>query len=186
MMYRYDKEKLQFVKNHEGVIKVIIGVVGLTILSYALGRFTKLEDYAQFEKELVVVSMNQDKFEEEKLVAMLEELDVKFPHIVLAQSIIETGHWTSKIYRENHNLFGMKEARSRVSTAQGTQYNHALYSHWRESVYDYAFYQARYMGGVRTEAEYFQALDASYARTDGSYSAALKGIIEKENLKELF
>jgi hypothetical protein len=54
-----------------------------------------------------------------------------------------------------------------------------------ESVYDYAFYQCRYLGGVRNEKEYFAALDASYAEAN-YYSGTLKQIIKKENLKEIF
>ena len=186
MFYKFDKEDLTFVKDHKAIIQIIFGVLVLVMAAYIVGRFTKLEDYAQFEKELVVTSMSNDKFSEDKLVEMLNDLDVKYPHIVLAQSIQETGRWTSKVFRENHNLFGMKEARSRVSTAQGTQYNHALYNNWRESVYDYAFYQARYMGNIRSEEEYFQALDASYAVPGGGYSTALKKIIETKKLKRKF
>ncbi len=54
-----------------------------------------------------------------------------------------------------------------------------------ESVYDYAFYQCRYMGAANTEEEYFLALGASYAES-GNYVQALKTVIAKEKLKELF
>ena len=117
---------------------------------------------------------------------MIKELGIKYPHIVLAQSIVETGHWTSHIFKENNNLFGMKQARSRIRTAKGTQLNHAYYNSWQESVYDYAFYQARYMSRITSEHEYYKALDATYAEVGNTYSVALKKVIEKEKLKELF
>ena len=103
----------------------------------------------------------------------------------MAQSIVETGHWKSHIFRENHNLFGMKEAKQRVTTAQGTQNNHAYYSTWRESVYDYAFYQSRYLGSINSEADYYAYLDASYAENP-NYIAAIKKAIKEHGLKELF
>jgi flagellum-specific peptidoglycan hydrolase FlgJ len=115
----------------------------------------------------------------------LKDLNVKFPYIVMAQSIQETGHWKSGIFLENHNLFGMKEAQRRITTAEGTNRNHAYYNHWRESVYDYAFYQCRYLNGIHTESDYFTYLGASYAE-DSSYVERLKKVIEKEGLKELF
>jgi len=93
--------------------------------------------------------------------------------------------YEKEIFRENHNLFGMKEAVSRITTAEGTQYNHAYYVNWRESVYDYAFYQNRYLTNVRTEAEYYAMLNASYAEAS-NYVEVLKKTIEKENLKSLF
>jgi hypothetical protein len=41
------------------------------------------------------------------------------------------------------------------------------------------------MSNARTEAEYFAALDASYAEAN-YYSGTLKGIIKKQNLKAIF
>ncbi len=80
----------------------------------------------------------------------------------------------------------MREARVRVNTAKGTNLNHAYYDNWKESVYDYAFYQCRYMSNDGTEAEYYAALDASYAEVGGSYSKALKSLINRENVKNKF
>jgi uncharacterized FlgJ-related protein len=120
-----------------------------------------------------------------KLVEELKRLKVKFPYIVMAQSILETGHWKSQVFKENNNLFGMKQATIRINTAKGTNLNHAYYDNWQESVYDYAFYQCRYMGAANTEEEYFLALGASYAEA-GNYVQALKTVITKEKLKELF
>ena len=116
---------------------------------------------------------------------MLISLNIKFPHIVLAQAKLESGNYSSKIFKENHNLFGMKEARVRIHTSKGTQFNHAYYSHWKESVYDYAFYQCRYLSGIRSESEYFSYLGASYAE-DTEYVSKLKRMIEKEELKSKF
>jgi hypothetical protein len=79
----------------------------------------------------------------------------------------------------------MKEAKQRVTSSAGTQYNHAYYNTWRESVYDYAFYQARYLGKINSEAAYFQYLNESYAE-DPRYIATVKKTIEKYKLKELF
>jgi flagellum-specific peptidoglycan hydrolase FlgJ len=79
----------------------------------------------------------------------------------------------------------MKQARQRVNTAKGTQNNHAYYDSWEESVYDYAFYQCRYLGGIHTEEEYFRYLNASYAE-DPNYVSKVKSVIEKQKLRELF
>ena len=103
----------------------------------------------------------------------------------MAQSMVETGHWKSNIFKENHNLFGMKQARARINTALGTQNNHAYYDTWTESVYDYAFYQCRYLSNIRTEDEYFQYLSNSYAE-DTRYVTTLKQTISKNNLKQYF
>ena len=79
----------------------------------------------------------------------------------------------------------MREANRRIHTALGTQLNHAYYKNWQESVYDYAFYQSRYLSKINSEEEYFNALGASYAESP-DYVNALKKLIKEEKLKELF
>jgi hypothetical protein len=155
-------------------------------ISYSIGRIQNIKHLTDYEKELIVVDLNmRDEFSEEKLIQMLKDLNVKYPYIVLAQSRIETGRYSSKIFRENHNLFGMKQANRRVNTAKGTQYNHAFYETWRESVYDYAFYQSRYMNKANNEEEYFYILGQSYAEAP-NYVQALKSEVVKHKLKDLF
>lgn len=151
------------------------------IFSKTYASETKLIDFNIFIND----NVNKNEFSEEKLIQMLKDLNVKFPHIVLAQAKLETGHFKSNIFNENHNLFGMKEARVRIHTAKGTKHNHAYYDSWQESVYDYAFYQSTYHSDKKNERQYYRALDKSYAESE-NYSGALKTIIERENLKELF
>tara|TARA_R110002153_G_scaffold78821_3_gene201424 strand:- start:208 stop:783 length:576 start_codon:yes stop_codon:yes gene_type:complete len=189
MLYTYSKQKLDFTNVTR---KVVIGILGYTfflILStFLLTHNSDRRDVIKTitpEERLVVINENNTKFSSDTLIYMLKELNVKFPHIVLAQSIVETGHWTSKIFLENHNLFGMKEAYVRVHTAKGTQYGHAYYENWEESVYDYAFYQCRYLGAIRTEDEYFNYLSNSYAEAP-NYIKILKQVIVDEKLREKF
>ena len=195
------KKKLRFPKivkvnkdtlEHKNVNLWVFGSILLVVLSvisfifYQTGRLGNISKLNNFEKELLILNFQQkDDFSEKELIEMLKDLNVKYPYIVLAQSRIETGRFTSKIFRENHNLFGMRQARIRINTAKGTQYNHAYYETWRESVYDYAFYQARYLNNAKTEEEYFYTLGQSYAEAP-RYVEALKSEIKRYNLKDKF
>lgn len=186
MFYKYNRKELVFEKCPKTFLIIGLITVISSFASYVVGINRGLgSNPTPFEKELLVLDANEYPFSQAELVEMLKDLNVRYPHIVLAQSILETGHYSSTIFKTNHNLFGMKEARRRVKTAKGTQLNHAYYDNWKESVYDYAFYQCRYMGRIDSEDEYYQALDASYAEA-GNYSQHLKQIIERENLKSLF
>lgn len=137
------------------------------------------------DEEKLIIIQEHNQFTEEKLVEKLIELNIKFPHIALAQAKLETGNYTSKVFRENNNLFGMREAKQRITTAKGTEHNHAYYHTWFESVLDYSFYQCRYLSNIRTEEQYFEYLNQSYAE-DPNYVTVLKGMITKENLKAKF
>ncbi len=164
-----------------GLAVMIAGIVFFQF-GYYQGRqlLTGLTDE---EKLIIVQEFNE--FNEGKLIAKLKELNVKFPYIVLAQAKLETGNFSSKIFKENNNLFGMREAKQRITTAQGTENNHAYYHSWQESVLDYAFYQCRYLSNISTEAQYFDYLKQSYAE-DTSYVNRLQTIINNQNLKNKF
>jgi uncharacterized FlgJ-related protein len=60
-----------------------------------------------------------------------------------------------KIFVENNNLFGMKEARVRLNLAKGTQYGHAYYDDWKESVSQIMLYGIqRLHTNVKTRINY--------------------------------
>lgn len=193
MLYTYCKESLSFKKvtptRKLGGIILLAGVIGYTALtsmvSNAHDEGFKEALNEPIESELVVLDSSELVFSRDVLVKELKRLNVRFPHIVLAQSILETGYWESRIYQENNNLFGMKQARARATTAKGTQLGHAYYDDWKESVTDYALYQAAYLNKLRTEKKYLNYLDRNYAEAK-NYDKNLIAIIERENLKELF
>lgn len=189
MLFTYDKKRIGFIslKFHQYLFFLILPIVLVIIIVYSTaykkGFDTNVNGLSLEERVLLLEEL--DPFSDEKLVEMLKQLGIKFPHIVLAQSKLETGGWKSAIFLENHNLFGMKRASRRVSTAKGSNNGHAYYDNWKESLYDYAFYQCRYLGNIKTEKEYYSYLNASYAE-DTSYIGKIKTIINKEGLKQKF
>ena len=193
MLYTDCKESLSFKKVTPTrklggilVLVLIVGYVALTsMVSNAHQEGFKEALNEPIESEVVVLDSSELVFTQDNLVKELKRLNVRFPHIVLAQSILETGYWDSRIYQENNNLFGMKQARARATTAKGTQLGHAYYDNWKESVTDYALYQAAYLNKLRNENKYLKYLDKNYAEAK-NYDDALTTIIERENLKELF
>lgn len=168
------------------VITTIIATVMIgSILFYSGYKTGKNVLTGLSEEEKLIIIQEYNKFSEDKLIEKLKELNVKFPHIVLAQSKLETGNFTSKIFKENSNLFGMREAKQRITTAKGTENNHAYYHTWYESVLDYSFYQCKYLSNLNTEEHYFQYLSQSYAENP-KYISILKDMINRENLKDRF
>jgi len=186
-IYYFNSNTLEYknLKLRYFILPIIVFIIFFSLIRTSDEE--KLTNLPSYEEIPLIVNVKDtlNNFSEKKLISLLKELNVKFPHIVLAQSKLETGNYTSKIFKENNNLFGMKEARVRINTANGTQYNHAFYSNWRESVYDYAFYQCRYLGKVNTEMEYYNYLGQSYAEAS-NYVITLKRLVKKEKLKDFF
>lgn len=105
---------------------------------------------------------------------------IDHPEIVFAQAILESGHFKSKVFRENRNLFGMKMPRSRKTLAKKSLNGYAFYTSWKESVADYKLYQQSYLKGKSSSKEsYYSNLNKRYASIGGSYSSHLKKIVNR-------
>ena len=189
--FKYNEEVLNFepISRYEMFMNNIRWVFTMAftlivILSFVIPK-ERIIEYIKPEGEMVVVNKNENEFSEKKLVEFIGTYNFKFPHIVMAQSMLETGHFTSVIFKENNNLFGMKQARVRLNVAKGTNRGHAYYSGWTESVTDYALYYASYLRKLNTEKEYYEYLSKHYAE-DKTYVSKLKAMVKKEKLKEKF
>ena len=60
------------------------------------------------------------------LYAALKRHGIKYPKIVLAQALLETGNFRSRLCREGNNLFGLRHSRG-----------YYTFDHWEESVIAY-------------------------------------------------
>jgi uncharacterized FlgJ-related protein len=194
MLYTYCKKELNFKRiKTSKLLKVLLGVVIFATLGFTAAinnaadeAFeTELETMPYEEKVIIINEIEKDAFSQDALVEELKRLNIRFPHIVLAQSMLETGHFESNVFRANNNLFGMKQARQRCTTARGTNLNHAYYDNWKESVMDYALFQSAYLRNLKTEAQYFSYLDRNYAEAQ-NYDQAVKNMIDKYDLEDLF
>lgn len=97
----------------------------------------------------------------EEVAKELVKQGVPHARIVLAQARLESGNFTSRRCKVDHNLFGMK---------RGKRY--ARYGHWRESVADYKKrISSRYAGG-----DYYAFLRRINYASDKLYTTKLKEI----------
>ena len=135
--------------------------------------------------EKVCIAEVQNNFTEEKFINKIKQLNLKYPHIAYAQAMLESGNFTSKIFKENNNMFGMKQARTRINLAKSTQYNHAYFETWEDCLLDFAFHRATYFSKLKTEQDYYNYLGKYYAE-DPSYIGKLKSMVNKHKLKNIF
>mgnify|MGYP002389216656 FL=1 len=108
----------------------------------------------QSERALFNYQIKDEPFSEDLLLKCLYYEGIKYQDIVLLQSQLETGHYTSDIFLNGNNLFGMKYPNRRPTVATGIYKEHAKYAHWSDSVVDYAMWQEYYLSrGYRLEGE---------------------------------
>ena len=178
MLYKFDKHKMNFVIATRTYLRMIYCLLLGSIISFIIitcMQTEKLNSIKYITEETRMLVINQEnEFSEVKLKEYIIGLNIKFPHIVFAQAKLESGYFKSTIFRENNNLFGMKIATRRPTTNKGENRGHAVFETWKESVLDYAFYQARFLGDIKSEGEYIQYLRANYAEDPGYVDKVIK------------
>lgn len=175
MLYSIDKNSLELKKIKP--IKILIIPMFTLLLGYIFASLTNHPNIIEkivFDEKILVQKYNEP-FSEENLKKLLIQLKVKHIDIVLAQSKIETSHYKSQVFLENKNLFGMRFPNQRITTAIGSNLNHAMYKSWQESVIDYAIYQSTFLKDY-SKQEYLEYLKINYA-TDKNYVNIINKII---------
>lgn len=185
-MYTFNKQTLEFEKvsliSFWGKVGIVVISIA-TFFGFAITPRPTVTTLTQEEKVILVREYNE--FSEQKLIEQIKALNFRFPHIILAQANLESGHFKSNIFLQNHNLFGMKEAKSRSTLAKGTNRGHAYYGDWQDSVVDYALFYSTYLYDIKTEGEYYEYLNQYYAE-DPTYVQRLRSFVNKNNLKSKF
>ncbi len=184
--FYYDKKELSY-KRMNGWLIVVIFLFSCStfFLGWKLSEKNEISNMKKFEEEeKLVIVKNGDKFNEEKLILFINELNFKWPEVVYAQAVLESGsEYNSDINIENNNYFGMKLASVRLNTQVGENLNHAVFNNWRMSVIDYALYWASYLSDLKTKEEYYQYIEKHYSETPG-YSLRVMNL-EKQYFEKL-
>lgn len=94
-------------------------------------------------------------------------IGIKFPDVALAQAILESGNFKSKIAKENNNFFGMRLPKSRQTTAVGQKSGYARYLSWKDSIRDFKLWQDSLFKKKpnMTRSQYLSYLNRIYSET---------------------
>jgi uncharacterized FlgJ-related protein len=190
-IFIFDKDSLTF-KNikTQSYVKIGTYLVGAFAVLFILGWLSGTNNYIvnKFINTTEVtdtLTIHGQPFSEEALVETLKKCNVKYPHIVLAQAKLESGNFSSKIFKQNHNMFGMRKAKQRITTAESEKNGYAYFRDWVDGIHDYCMYQSSVLCNITNEDEYFAKLSEKYAE-DTTYVSKLKNIIKNEKLKKIF
>jgi murein DD-endopeptidase MepM/ murein hydrolase activator NlpD len=78
------------------------------------------------DKDNPIYNVEAKELTIENLYAALKRHGIKYPKIVLAQAILETGRFRSRVCNEHNNLFGLRHSKG-----------YYTFNHWEESVIAY-------------------------------------------------
>lgn len=164
---------MSWIKANKEALSFLAMILFAVIALFMLAKFDK----SRYVNKPVVIVQQTSEITHDEVKLYLKQINVKFPEIVYAQSVLETGNFTSSVCYENNNLYGMKISTKRPTTAIGSRNGYATYRTWQESVLDYALYQAYYFDNVKTVDEYLDSI-GNYAE-DSTYIAKIKVIAKQ-------
>ena len=185
-LYTFNKETLSYeCLKPKTYIKILLYITVGLVMFYMSGLYSGTTQYITRVLPKNILTANTVKFSEDDLIELLKTCNIKYPYIVLAQAKLESSNFTSKIFKENNNMLGMRKARQRVTTAQSEKNTYAYYKNWEDGVYDICFWQNTVINDIVNEDQYFQKLQERYAE-DPEYVSKLKSIIKNQKLKSIF
>ena len=160
--------------------RIIVCEVFVVLITIIAGNY--IVNLLESDKEpikIIILDNRRDtipsfinKSPKEGLKEALEYYDVKHPHIVYAQAILETGNFSSRLCKENNNLFGLYNSKKK---------KYYSFNHWSESIVAYlAFIQYKYDNNM----DYYKFLERIKYAEDINYINKLKVIVETNKLDQ--
>lgn len=156
------------------IFNIIISIAVLALGTSYAGHCKKEREYEPPEVKTGSFEYRQDfhsKSPQDGLMEALIYYDVKYPHIVYAQALIETGNFKSDLCLSDNNLFGL------YNSSRGRYHR---FNHWTESVVAYKdFIQRRY----KPPEDYYKFLQRIGYAGDPNYISKLKKAVNKNDTR---
>ena len=150
----------------------------LIVLVYSCFFWINEQTIAVNERPVEPLTLNK-----ENLVKTMKEMGIQHVDIVLAQAIIESGTFKSHVFKTKNNMFGMRVAKRRGTTAldKKTYHGYATYASWIDCVRDYKLYQDYVTKNkIVSRSQYLSILARSYSTSPGYVSAVEKVAVQNK------
>lgn len=142
-----------------GLIIIIVAFFGNYCATSYIDE-TKQTEIKEVE-ESVEASWGTKQLNIDNLYEELLNQELDFPEIVLAQALLETGHFESFSCRERNNLFGLRKRDG----------SYMVFPHWTYSVAAYKKYIQKYK---ETPEDYYKFLENLGYAEDSAYIEKVK------------
>ena len=157
-------------------IKMIIVLFFITQAGVSPSTVNQDENIFNAKKYFIEEEIYQKAFTPELFREAMFYAGIMYQDIAYRQAILETGNFTSQIFKEGNNLFGFRLAKYRPSPGIGEINYHAKYWHWYDSVRDYAMWQQWNLARGHILNEYFTFLEEIRYAVDPLYISKLQNL----------
>lgn len=156
MYYKIDKNlnirKIRYVKSFI-ITSLTLNVIFALLTLYS---FSNPQTIVKVKNHRDTIVVPEDiKLNDSSITKELFKNDVMQINVALAQAKLETGYYTSKVCKENKNLFGIKYHKCKY--VKGQLNNHASYHTYKDNIKCYAHVQKKYLKNI--DGKYAEAKD---------------------------
>lgn len=177
ILYKHDPTTLQLLPTKEKSNWKLLVAIAVAFVCMGFGSAVKVNTI--IERIPVLLTPRVDLCTDENVTAYINKLHLKHQHIVWQQTVLESAHYTSPYFKMYNNVTGMHVCVGRPSTGTNADNIMASYDGWKESLVDYAIWQAAYAANIESDEDYYYFLDRVYCTTvvaGQTYSQRLKQI----------
>lgn len=166
-----DKEKRSLSRTNNILLIMLGFFIGVSItLLVNLTTLQKENENLnnQIQKEEYLLSLEQsigywfinkpEEVNDSILYQFLIDNNAWYPDILLKQAKIESGNYSSNIYKSNNNLYGMRKPYKRSTTQSGINKSYGVYQNWCLSVLDRLLWDYYHFDEKPTKEEYLNKL----------------------------
>ncbi|MEY2869804.1 MAG: Sphingomonas phage [Bacteroidota bacterium] len=159
------------------------GVIAVLLISGIVNETRHQQSNNQVTIPIVKDTTKVDTSIYFKVYSFINEVGIKYPDLVFAKAVLESGHFKSKLFLNKNNLFGMKKAMRRSTLGQGNANEYAYFKSIEESIIDYKLYQMLFIDEVSSKEEYLRLIAKSYSGNKNYETLVLQVL---DSLKEKY
>ena len=166
-----DKEKRSLSRTNSILLIMLGFFIGVSVILFnnliTLQKENKNLN-SQIQKEEYLLSLEQsigywfmnkpEEVNDSILYQFLFDNNAWYPEILLKQAKIESGNYSSNIYKSNNNLYGMRKPYKRSTTQSGINKGYGVYQNWCLSVLDRLLWDYYHFDEKPTKEEYLNKL----------------------------
>lgn len=147
-------------------IFIIASIFIFARLSSETSQIEKIEKTKEIEEVPFSLEYNigywtihkPNEVNDSSLYVFLVENGAWYPDVLLRHAKLESGNYTSNVYRNNNNLFGMKKVSRRPTTQTGAN-SYGIYKNWCLSALDRILWDIDHFKTKPTRSDYLKAFN---------------------------
>lgn len=172
------------------IIAVLICMILAIVFNTSKRNVSKVENNTDILSEKTLehyigeaILYPSDEINDSILECYLLEVGAWYPDILLAQAKIESGTYTSNVFKAANNLYGMRTVNSRFHCQTGRYNSYGHYDSWKLSVIDRILWDLFIFDSIKPDRKQYLRALRNYAEAQ-NYIQTIEKVINSNNIND--